>query len=186
MNKFRLFVYFILSLLVVTAALSFFMPVQQKIKKSVTINAPAAKIYNELILLKNFNRISVWGAQDSTLEYILPSADGKVGATTSWKGSPEISGEGSIKITALEPVRRVAHAITFSTPQKGTATSEFILTETDKDKTIVAWNFNIATPRPWNIFNLFYSAEKQMGADFEKGLAALKLAMEIQEQPLTQ
>jgi Polyketide cyclase / dehydrase and lipid transport len=178
MNKFRLFVYFILSLIAVTAAVSFYMPVSQKIKKSVAINAPAAKIYKELMMLENFNRISVWGAQDSTLQYTLSGTDGTIGATSFWKGSPEISGEGTIAITALEPARKIAHAISFTTPKKGTATSEFILTETDKDKTTVDWNFTIATPRPWNIFNLFYSAEKQMGADFEKGLAALKLTMD--------
>jgi hypothetical protein len=179
MNKFRLFVYFLISLVVVTAALSFYMPTSQKIKRSTTINAPASKIYAELIKLENFNRISIWGGQDLLLKYTLAGTDGTIGATSSWKGSPEISGEGKIEITGLETDKKVTHAISFTMPKKGTATSAFVLNETDKNVTVVDWNFEIATPRPWNIFNMFYSADKQMGGEFEKGLAALKLAMEI-------
>ena len=37
----------------------------------------------------------------------------------------------------------------------------------------------MATPRPWNIFNLFYSLDKQMGKDFEDGLTALKNIIEL-------
>lgn len=180
----RLLFFFFLALLAATAALSFMLPSHQKIEKSITINAPAAAIYNEVRSLENFNRVSVWNQQDSTIQYTKSGNDGTVGASTSWKGDPEISGEGKIEISELIPNHTVAHNIEFSKPKKGNATSTFSIIEKDKNSTTVTWYFKVATPRPWNIFNLFFSLDKQMGKDFDTGLAALKLYMEA-KQPNT-
>jgi len=174
----RLFLFFILAVIIVTAILSFMMPTSQKIERSIVINSSAATIYEQLVRLENFNKFSVWSQQDSTAVYTLSGTDGTVGASTSWKGSPEISGEGKIEIKALEPNRKVVHELQFTQPRKGTAGSVFTLNETNKATTNVTWTFNMATPRPWNIFNLFYSLDKQMGKDFEDGLANMKKAIE--------
>ena len=138
-----------------------------------------AIIYNQLVKLENFNKFSVWSQQDSTAVYTLSGTDGTVGANTSWKGSPEISGEGKIEITALEPNRKVYTNFSFTQPKKGNAESVFLLNETNKATTTVTWTFNMATPRPWNIFNLLYSLDKQMGKDFEDGLKAMKTMIEL-------
>jgi len=175
----RLFLFFILSVIIVTAILSFMMSTSQKIERSVVINTPAAAIYDQLVKLDNFHKFSVWSQQDSTAVYTLSGTDGTVGASTSWKGSPEISGEGKIEIKALEPNRKVVHQLHFTQPKKGNAESVFTLQETNKATTTVTWTFNMATPRPWNIFNLFYSLDKQMGKDFEDGLTNMKTAIEL-------
>jgi hypothetical protein len=178
MNKGRLFIFFVLSLVIVTAALSFFMPTHQTIERSITIKAPLSNIYNHLSRLENFNKISVWGQQDSLLQYSFTGTDGTAGAITRWKGNPEISGEGSITITGLEMDRKITHAIAFTKPKKGNATSTFNLVPTSNTTTDVSWVFKMATPRPMNIFNLIFSLDEQMGGDFEKGLNALKQHME--------
>ncbi len=179
MNYFKIFVSFLFFIVLVTLGLSFFLPTSQKVERSVVINATAPVIYDQLIKLDNFNKFSVWSQQDSTAVYTLTGTDGTVGASSSWKGSPEISGEGKIEIAALEPNRKVTHKIQFSQPKKGKAESVFSLNETNKGITTVTWTFNMATPRPWNIFNLLYSFDKQMGKDFEDGLAAMKKAIEV-------
>jgi hypothetical protein len=175
----RLFLFFLLAVIVTTAALSFMLPTSQKIERSIVINASPATIYNELIKLENFNKFSVWSQQDSAAVYTLTGTDGTIGANTSWKGSPEISGEGKIEIKALEPNRKVVHQLNFTKPKKGTAESVFLLNETNKATTTLTWTFNMATPRPWNIFNLLYSLDKQMGKDFEDGLTAMKTMIEL-------
>ena len=154
MNYLKIFVSFLFFVLLVTLGLSFFLSTNQKVERTVIINASAPVIYNHLIKLENFNKFSVWSQQDSTAVYTLSGKDGTVGASTSWKGSPEISGEGK-------------------------AESVFLLNETNKETTSVTWTFKMATPRPWNIFNLFYSLDKQMGKDFEDGLTALKNMIEL-------
>jgi effector-binding domain-containing protein len=71
----------------------------------------------------------------------------------------------------------VSHKLSFTKPKKGTATSSFTLSESN-GTTSVTWHFELATPRPWNIFNLFSSLDKNMGKDFEDGLALLKSSIE--------
>jgi effector-binding domain-containing protein len=171
------FIFFLLAVLAVTAILSLLMPTKQKIERSITINAPAAIIYQQLIKLENFNKYSIWSQRDSAVKYTLAGTDGTVGASTSWTGDPEISGDGKIEIASLEENKTVRHKLSFTKPKKGTAESAFTLKESN-GVTTVTWNFDVATPRPWNIFNLFYSLDKKMGKDFEESLATLKTAIE--------
>lgn len=175
----RLLLFFLLAVIAITAFLSFMQPTSQQVERSIVINTPAKKIYEQLIKLENFNKFSVWSQQDSAATYTFTGTDGTVGAATSWKGSPEISGEGKIEIVALEPNRKVVHQLQFTQPKKGNAASVFLLTETSKLTTTVTWTFNMATPRPWNVFNLFYSLDKEMGKDFEDGLKAMKTMIEL-------
>lgn len=182
MKPIKLFALFLVTVIAVGAVLSMILPVQQTVKRSVTIKASADHIYQQLIKLENFNKFSVWSQQDSSAKYTLTGTDGTVGAATSWTGHPQISGEGKIEITALEPNKKITHQLSFIKPKKGNAISVFTLQEISRDSTTVTWNFDLATPRPWNIFNLFYSLDKQMGKDFEYGLAAMKAAIEQRPQ----
>ncbi len=178
MKSGRLFLFFLLAVIVTTAILSFMMATSQKAERSIVINAPPTRIYDILVKLENFKKFSVWSRQDSTAIYMFTGTDGTLDATMSWKGSPEISGEGKIEIITLAPGRKVVQKIQFINPKKGNAESIFNLVETNTSTTTVTWTFNMATPRPWNIFNLFYSMDKQMGKDFEDGLKTLKIMIE--------
>ncbi len=178
MKYFRVFGGLLIFIILVTAGLSFMLPTSQKVERTIVINAPAAAIYNQLIKLENFNKFSVWSQEDSSVVYTLTGTDGTVGAASSWKGSPVISGEGKIEIIALEPNKKVVHHLSFTRPKKGKAESAFNLVETNPATTTVTWTFHMATPRPWNIFNLLYSLDEQIGKDFEDGLSALKTLIE--------
>ncbi|HUM97129.1 MAG TPA: GyrI-like domain-containing protein [Chitinophagaceae bacterium] len=177
MKALRLFFFFILSVLIIVAVLMYVLPNSQKVERTVIIKAPASAIYNELVKLENFNKFSVWSQRDPAAKFSFIGKDGTVGAATSWKGDPEIAGEGTIEITALTPNKKITHKLRFTKPKKGNAISSFLLNEVN-GTTSVTWLFEIATPRPWNIFNLFASLEKEKGKDFEEGLALLKSAME--------
>ena len=177
MKYFKLFVAFVLSVIITVGILSFFMSTSQQVEKSVTINAPAAIVFEQLVKLENFNEWSVWNRQDSTVQHIISGIDGTVGAINTWTGHPEISGEGKMEITAIEKDKKVTHIINFIKPRKNIAKSAFVLKITEAG-TVVTWQFKLATPRPWNIFNLFYSMDKKMGKDFEDGLLLLKRIIE--------
>ncbi len=177
MRLLKPFFFFLLCVLIVTAGLSMLMPTHQKVERSVTINAPASMIYRELIKLENFNKYAAWTQLDSSTKYSMTGTDGTVGATSSWTGDPNISGDGKIEIASLDENKKVTHKLSFTKPKKGNAESMFILNE-NNGTTTVTWNFQLATPRPWNIFNLFYSLDKKMGKDIEEGLVLLKKAIE--------
>lgn len=173
MKTLKPFLIFLLFVAISAGILSILLPASQKLEKTVTINAPASVVYEQLSKLKHFNNWSVWSKQDSSAKYTLSGTDGTVGASTAWSGDPDISGDGKITITALEPGKKVSHSFEFAQPKKAKGSSVFSLNE-NNGLTTVTWHFEMATPRPWNIFNLFYSMDKQMGNDFEKGLIALK------------
>lgn len=179
MKFLKLFFSFIFFVLLATIGLSFMMATYQKAEHSITINAPAKIIYNQLIKLENFHKFSVWSQQDSSAVYTMTGTDGTVGAASSWKGSPEISGEGKIEIAGLVADHKVAHKLQFTKPKKVNAESVFVLDATSNTTTTVTWTFTVATPRPWNIFNLFYGLDKEKGKDFEDGLSALKKMIEL-------
>lgn len=179
MKALKPFLVFLLFVILSGTVLSLLLPAGQKLEKTVTINAPANLVYEQLANLKNFTTWSVWSRQDTAARYTLTGTDGTVGAASSWKGDPAISGEGKMEITALEPGQKVSHSFLFIKPRKAKGTSSFTLRE-NMGLTTVTWQFELATPRPWNIFNLFYSMDKQMGGDFEKGLIALKELTERQ------
>lgn len=182
MKIFRLLFFFVLALILTTGLLSLLMATSQKLKRSVTINAPATVIFEQVKQLNNFHRFSVWGAQDSSIQYTLSGTDGTAGVSIAWKGNPEISGEGKIELTSVTAPHTVAHTIQFSKPKKGKASSVFSIIETDKNNTTVTWYFELFTPRPQNIFNLFFDLDKEMGKDFETGLTALKLYIEAMQK----
>lgn len=159
-------------------ALSWFAPDKQEVVKSVVINAPAHKVYEQMLLLQNFNNWSVWNQSDSSIRYTsneLP--DGKVGATLMWEGNAMLSGKGKIALTGLDPDKQVTHHITLIEPQKLEADSKFDLKE-QNGATTVTWTFTVPSKKPWNVYNLFYNLEKEKGSEFERGLQALKMMVE--------
>ena len=163
--------------LAIAMILMLIMPTKQHIERSITINAPAAVVYEHLTKLDNFNKWSAWNRNDSSIRNTISGTDGTLGAINKWSGHPDISGQGEIKIASLQINREVEHEITFLQPNAMNAKSQFDLEDLN-GQTKVRWQFDIATPRPWNIFNLFSSMDKKMGNDFEDGLRNLKAMIE--------
>ena len=177
MKLLRLTGILLLFIIGITSLLSIFLPASQKLTRTVSIHAPASQVYEQLAKLEHFNDWSVWNQQDSSVKHILTGNDGSVGAYTTWKGDPVISGEGKIEIIELEPNRKVGHAIYFLEPREAEATSRFTIEE-QQGLTMVTWYFTLKTPRPWNIFNLLHDIDEEMGGDFEAGLKLLKARAE--------
>jgi hypothetical protein len=168
----------------ITLALSLILPARQTIDRTISIKAPASVVYKYISRLEHFNNWAVWGRNDSTVTYERSGEDGAVGAVSSWSGDPVLSGTGKIELTALEENKQVTQKIHFLSPRDGMANSVLSLEE-NKGVTTVRWHFEMLTPRPWNVFNLFYKMEKEMGKDFEEGLLNLKTEVEKAEGKTT-
>lgn len=165
-----------------TALLSFFLPAQQKIERSVTINAPVEEVYKNISSLNKFNSWSVWNQGDSALRNTYSEKDGMVGAKASWSGAADISGKGEMEIISLKENKESVFAIRFMKPKAINASSTLTV-EAKNNQTVVTWVFTVPTPRPWNISNLFFKLDKQMGSDFELSLSNLK---KLSEPAVTQ
>ena len=177
MKTARPFFVFLLVVIISTLALSFMLPTRQRLEKSISINAPASVVFEQVAKLNEFNQWSVWSLGDSSAVYTYQGTDGTIGASSSWIGHPLLSGEGKLEITAIEPGHSVTQSLELTDPKKVSAISRFTVAEQNGIST-VTWNFSLATPRPWNIFNLVADLNKEKGADFEKSLQALKERVE--------
>lgn len=173
MKPLRLLLYFLLCFFIVVVILSWLLPARQTVRRTVTINAPVQTVYEQVSRLENFFRFAVWARHDSSTRYTYTGTDGTAGAKAAWSGDPALSGKGEISLVSLEAPLRVEQAIEFLEPRPGRASSRFTLKQEEGPCT-VTWEFSLATPRPWNIFNLFGSMDKAMGPDFEEGLSLLK------------
>ena len=157
----------------VTFILSIILPASQKIERSVTIAAPPEKVYAFLARLDDFNKFSVWSQRDPIVKNTITGKDGEPGSYNTWVGDPNVSGEGKMTIISVEPGKSITHKIDFLSPRKSSAESSFLLSE-ENGSTLVTWRFSMKTPRPWNVFNLMRSMNKELGPDFEEGLNTLK------------
>ncbi|AHF17811.1 hypothetical protein NIASO_14625 [Niabella soli DSM 19437] len=159
-------------------AFSFLAPDHQQVVRAVVINAPQEKVYRQMLLLQNFNNWSIWGNADSSIRYTSNNIpDGQIGTTITWQGNALLSGKGMLQLTGLKENKEIDHHITFLEPQKMEADSKFELAD-QNGATRVTWTFTIPSKKPWNIYNLFYSLDKEKGREFEKGLLALKMIIE--------
>lgn len=177
MKFLRFVLWLIVFVIIVGAVLMFVMPTKVHVQRSIAINAPSSVVYKHISQLKNFNDWTVWGKRDSTNQYTYEGTDGSVGAVSNWKGDPKNAGEGSMKIMELDPNRSAKYHMTFIKPRASEADS-YINLQDSSTVTQATWGFDIQTPRPWNIFNLFYNMDKMLGKDFDEGLANLKQASE--------
>ncbi len=167
----------VITVIAIAMILMLVLPTKQQLERSIIINASPAEVYNYLSKLENFNKWSIWNQNDSTLKYTITGTDGMPGAVNSWSGDPELSGEGKMQITTLKLNEKIRHHINFIKPRQMEADSDFEL-EAINNQTKVSWQFELKTPRPWNIFNVFSSLSRRMGKDFEEGLKSLKATIE--------
>ncbi|GEM_PF-125957 len=180
MKLFKSFAILLLVALSIAMILVVVLPTAQRVERRISINAPVETVYDYLTRLDHFNKWSVWNQQDSSIQHSITGTDGTLGAVSSWKGDPALSGEGEIRISSLELNKEIKHTIRFIQPKQMNARSEFDL-EDAGGTTRVKWTFKLDTPRPWNVFNLFNSMDKQLGKDFEDGLRSLKTTLEKKE-----
>ena len=177
MKLFKNLFLFLVFLAISAFALSFLAPTQQRVEKSILINAKPSEVYRQMMLLQNFNNWSVWGKADSTIKYTTEGQEGVIGTKVSWLGSAMIAGKGEITLTKLQQDKLIMHDVNLLQPQPLKAKSKFDLIPVG-NQTEVKWTFVVPSKRPLNIFNMFYSLERERGADFASGLSALKLMIE--------
>jgi uncharacterized protein YndB with AHSA1/START domain len=162
-------------LIPIIIGLLFLLPSGVKIRRSVEINAPAAKIYPFVANLKQWSLWAPWKDQlkgDLKIDFSYEGPQQGEGAIMRWK-DPKQRG-GSIKILKAEQNRSIEYVLTMDdgaeakgaiilSPKEGNKTSASWLDELDVGNNLLA-RFFIWT----GIFT------EQVEQDFDKGLNGLK------------
>ena len=95
-------------------------------EKSIVINAPVEKVWQNVNSMKAVNSWSPFLDYDKNMKQTYSGVSGQVGDTYHWSGNDE-AGEGEEKITALEPNKKSSVNIRFIKPFEGNADADVIL-----------------------------------------------------------
>lgn len=143
-----------------------------RVERSISIKAPAEKVFPLINELQHWESWSPWEKVDPALRrnYSGP-ASGK-GAAYEWFGNKEI-GQGRMEITDSTPSSRVLIKIDFLVPFEAHNTVEFTLAP-QGDATLVSHAMFGPSPYLARLMGIFFNMDKMIGRKFEEGLANLK------------
>ena len=165
--------------IVVLAVLVFVTPSDYKVQREVTINKPRADVLNYAKMLKNQNEWGPWIKKDPAINLTYKGNDGEPGFTTSWNSAKEDIGVGEQEIKKITE-KEINTEIRFTKPFEATSQAFMIMDEVSPTQTKVKWGFNGSMPKPMNLMLLFMDMDKEVGKDFDEGLANLKSILEKQ------
>ncbi len=144
------------------------------VARSVTMAAPADKVYGLIADPREWKRWSVWNQRDPAMQITYSGPPSGAGAAWAWTSKGE--GDGKMTFTAAEPNRRLAYDLYF--PDFGTTSSGALELATAGAGTKVTWRMNgdMGSNPLYRWIALF--GDRMVGPDFEAGLANLKAVAE--------
>jgi len=147
------------------------------VERSARIAAPAPVVYAQLEDFKAWAAWSPWEKLDPQMQKTFDGPAKGVGAAYAWKGNDKV-GTGKMTITEAAPPTRVACRLEFVEPFASVASTAFALASDGDKATTVTWSMDGHNNLMGKVFGLFMSMDKMIGADYDKGLAALKTVAE--------
>ena len=160
---------YLLGIVVMLLAAGFLLPATYSSARSVTINAPADKVFPLVANHRQWKRWSVWNQRDPNMQMSYSGPEMAAGSKWSWKSVSE--GNGGMEFSAVEPNQRIGYILTMAdmTP----ATGELRFTP-EGAATNVTWdiNGNAGMNPVFRWLGLF--TDRLIGPDFEIGLKNLK------------
>lgn len=150
------------------------------VEREVTINKPRPEVFAYLRLIKNQSVWGPWFKKEPTMKQEFRGTDGEVGFVASWNGTTDDVGEGEQEITRIVQGERVDTQLRFKRPFESEADAYLTTEDAPDGQTRVRWGFKGSMPRPMNLLLLFLDMDKEIGKDYEEGLATLKSILENQ------
>jgi hypothetical protein len=146
------------------------------IKRSGSIDAPAADAFAQVNDFHHWDAWSPWAKLDPTMKQTYEGAPAGTGAVYSWNGNKQV-GEGRMTITESKPNELIRIHLEFMRPFKATNPTEFTFAF-DGKQTVVTWQMSGTKNFMFKLFGLVMNMDKMVGGQFEKGLASMKAVTE--------
>lgn len=147
-----------------------------RVERSTTVQASADKIYPHI---NDFHAWTAWSPfekMDLAMKKTYTGAATGVGAKYEWNGDDKV-GQGRMEITESVSPSKVVIKLDFIKPFEASNIAEFTMVP-EGNATKVTWamigNHNYMS----KVMCMFFSMDKMVGGDFEKGLASLKAIAE--------
>ena len=146
------------------------------VERSTVIDASPEVVQPLLDDFRQWQSWSPWEGVDPDLKRTYTGPASGVGAAYAWEGNRK-AGAGSMVITESVPGSKVVLDLKFLKPFKADNVTTFLL-EPNSAGTTVRWQMTGKNNRFFKHLGAFFSMDKMVGKDFEKGLAKLKALAE--------
>jgi polyketide cyclase/dehydrase/lipid transport protein len=146
------------------------------VERSLTINAAAEHIYDQIADFHRWTRWSPWEDLDPALERGYFGAESGIGAVYAWSGNRK-AGQGRMEITDASRPSAVQVDLLFEKPFKARNTLVFTIVA-GGSQSRVTWSMTGRKTVMTKVMGIFRSMDKMIGPDFEKGLSRLKATTE--------
>ncbi|WP_420585606.1 SRPBCC family protein [Ruegeria sp.] len=167
----------LLLLVLLLVGVSYLLPGQAEVSRSVTIDAPPSAIFPYVNSMQETEKWSPWLSHDPETQLNYSGPEAGVGNTLNWSSEHPQVGSGSQEIIESVPDQTVRTALDFGS--MGTALAFFDLTP-EGNQTKVTWGFSsdlgLNPMARW----MGLMMDQWVGGDYERGLANLKTLVESQ------
>ncbi len=147
-----------------------------RVQRSITIKAPAEKIFPQVNDLRAQQSWSPWEAKDPAMKRTYSGEQSGKGAKYEWLGNKNV-GHGRMEVVESTPPTRLLMKLDFIAPFAANNMAEFVL-EPKGDSTVVTWAIYGPSPFMSKLMGVFMNMDTMIGKEFDTGLANLKAQME--------
>lgn len=163
--------YVLLALIAIIVVAMFVIGEKYHFEKSMVINAPAEKVYQQINSTKAFNQWNPWMKLDPNMKVEYSGTQGQIGDKYCWDSQDDNAGAGCQTIVELVPNQKQKTQMDFKRPFEDTSYSEIILTK-EGNATKVTWTLDANMEYPKNLMTIFMDGA--MDKSYGEGLASLK------------
>jgi len=156
-------------------------PATYHVERVWTIDAPAEIVFAQLEDFRAWAAWSPWEKLDPTMKKQFEGPERQAGSSYSWQGNDEV-GEGTMTITERVPNEHLGIQLEFKEPFASVAETDFHLVSSGPTSTRVTWSMDGNNKFMGKLFGVFMDFDSMIGADYEKGLAALEAVSEAEVQ----
>lgn len=171
--------FFLILAAVVIAAIFIVGLTQQRsitVSRSITINAPKEKVFEQMVLFKNWPNWSPWSRMDTSMKNEFKGTDGQTGSSYHWVGDEKITGEAEITNMAVNGTE-MQFSFKLIKPEAPEATG-MVSAKDSSGATVATISFTNRFDYPWNAMIIFTDLDKTYRNDLENALKNMKAIAE--------
>lgn len=151
-------------------------PDAYRVERSRAIDAPPEAVFALVADLRAWRPWSPWEKLDPDMTRAYSPDAAGLGAWYAWSGNAQV-GRGKMTVVESEPGRRLAFRLEFMEPFESTARTTFAFAP-EGGGTKVTWSMDGTNDFLAKTMGVFMDFEAMIGADYERGLAALQTVAE--------
>ncbi|MGG1921867.1 SRPBCC family protein [Chryseobacterium cucumeris] len=178
MRTFKRIFLLLATLLIILLIWAAFIPGDCQYEKSISINAPVEKVWQNTNTLKAMDQWSPWNDLDPGMKKEWTGTTGQHGEKVCWDSKNKQAGKGCQELEKVDEAgKRIDTAIKFLTPYESEANA-YVTVVPAGNGSRATWGFTSEIPYPFTLMKLFMNMENAIGKDYQKGLSRLKALSE--------